>query len=381
MRTALSKSLNAATVDLADTIGISEAVNYARRFGLEVPKEDINLAFSLGSMSYGVTPAEMCAAYAALANGGVYNEPYCIREIRDRNGNLLYEHTSDPVQVISRESAYIITDMLRTAATDGTASSLKTLGNNVAAKTGTAGLDNGDTSDAWAAVYTPEIAVTVWIGKDNNSDGGMARAVSGSGYAVPACKQFLEDVLPHLNAFEFNVPDGLTNVLADRYALEKEGVLCLAPANIPAEYITIEPVRDTAALTTSDLWDAPEAITDLSVSLSDDGIPVLRFTPKDITAEYLILRKYRGMTEEAGVAEFADGKSVLFIDVNADVSQINTYSIIPRHKLLYASGVTLTGTESCSVTIEPDGIFNDIARIISSDEKIPNVETITDPLF
>ena len=75
LREALARSLNVATVDLAANIGLQSVRGYAERFGIELDADDANLSLALGSLTYGVSPARLCAAYGALANGGAAVEP------------------------------------------------------------------------------------------------------------------------------------------------------------------------------------------------------------------------------------------------------------------------------------------------------------------
>ncbi len=381
MRFALSKSLNAATVDLADTIGISEAAAYADKFGLSLSKDDINLSLALGSMYKGVTPLEMCAAYSVLANGGTYHTPHSVRKIADRHGNIIYEHKNEPTRVISEETAFILTDMLMTAASEGTASSLKSLNMNIAAKTGTAGLSNGDTSDAWATAYTPEIVVTAWIGKDNNTNGGMAKNISGSGYAVPVCKQFFENIQPLLSNASFVMPDGLNRVLIDKFALDAEGRTLLASAATPSVYVSTELFRDISTLNTSNIWDTPEAVTDHAIISKQGESPVIQFTGTNNYAEYIIVRKNSESSDVAGIINCNYGETVAFMDTNADTGHRNIYTIIPRHSLLYDLGITLTGAESTPIYSETDGILNELSSFIGEKQPNTEIETIHDPIF
>jgi len=380
MRYALSKSLNAATVDLADTVGISELRNFLERFGITPDDSDNNLALALGAMTYGVSPMDMCAAYAALANNGVYNSPFLINSIYDRYGKLVYRHSSAPQPSVSRRSAYIITDILKTAVTDGTASALASLGVPIAAKTGTSGLDNGDTADAWAAAYTPEIAVTVWIGKDTNSNGGMPPSVTGGGYAAPACTLFLQELLPALSGADFAMPPGLCRKLIDTYVLSNHHKCVLAVSSTPSDYSGYEIFDSEAVLDHSDIWNQPPPVTDLTITSAPGSQPSLSFTGTSPYSDYIIIRQCRGSSENIGTITCEYGLEASFTDEQADISQINTYTVIPRHRLLYECGQTLLGTESNPVEYVPAGMLNGISSMLDhTDTAVP--ESMINPLF
>lgn len=381
VREALARSLNAATVDLADTVGVSGVADFAGAFGISVDESDENLALALGAMTYGATPEEMCTAYCVLASGGTRPEAHCIRRIADRYGEIIYEYEAESTRVVSAETAYIITDMLKSAATDGTARSLAALGMPVAAKTGTAGLENHDTSDAWATAYTPDAVVTVWFGRDSNANGGMPRSVTGGAYAAPACADLLGRIAGELSGADFRTPAGIQRLLVDGYALENEGRVLLASGNTPGEYVIAELFRENTELPMSEVWDSPAAVTDLRLASSDGETPVIAFTCASSYAEYVVVRKCRGVTEMAGIVRGAAGETVSFTDTAADTTQINIYSVIPRHALLYEAGYTLTGAESGSVQANPSGLLNGIASLFDGGHDIPDVESISDPLF
>lgn len=381
LREALARSLNAATVDLADTVGISAVADCVSAFGISADKSDENLALALGAMTYGATPEEMCTAYCVLASGGVRPEAHCIRRIVDRYGEIIFEYETEAVRVVSAETAYIITDMLKSAATDGTARSLAALGIPVAAKTGTAGLKNHDTSDAWATAYTPDAVVTVWFGRDSNANGGMPRSVTGGAYAAPACADLLTRISGTLSGKDFTKPAGVERLLIDGYALENEGRVLLASENTPGEYVKTELFRANTELSLSDIWNAPSPVTDLRLTSGDGEAPSIEFTCLSSYAEYAVVRKCRGVTELAGIVRGAAGETLSFTDTSADTSQINVYSVIPRHALLYETGYTLTGAESGSVQARPAGFLNGIVSLFDSDGEIPDVESISDPLF
>lgn len=346
LRTALAKSLNAATVDLADTLGTGQICDYARKFGIPVSHEDENLAFALGSSSRGVSPVQLCAAYGAIANGGIYHKAHAIRYILDCEGNLIYTADASASRAVSPESACILSDILRTAADSGTAKALRGIGFPVAAKTGTAGLENGDTSDAWTTAFTPDIAVTVWMGLDSNSNGGMARSVSGGGYAAPACASFLKAVSDRLSKADFDTPKTLQRVLVDGYLLSNENRVALATADTPVAYTTYELFpRDDMPDAYSNIWGVPEAVTELSID-HNSGRDMLTFRATDDHSEYLILKRKENDVEIAAVL---DGDSGEIIQYQCESGY--DYSILPRNKLLREEGKDIVGEQSRWITV------------------------------
>ena len=176
LREALSRSLNVATVDLADNIGVPALRAYANRFGLSPDAADANLSLALGAMTYGVSPAQLGGAYCALANGGTRVTPHTVRMIEDGDGRVLYRAPVSESRAVTPETAYMITDMLKTAATKGSAKALAACGFPVAGKTGTVAEGSNGTRDIWTAAYTPDTAVCVWMGFDDPGTGNRLPA-------------------------------------------------------------------------------------------------------------------------------------------------------------------------------------------------------------
>jgi penicillin-binding protein 1A len=109
----------------------------------------------------------MSSAYATLASGGVYREPYAVEQIdgesfgeRDR----LYEHREEGRRVMTENQAAAATEVLRGVVESGTASTFRELdedlGRPSAGKTGT----TDDFADAWYVGYTPLLSTAVWVG-------------------------------------------------------------------------------------------------------------------------------------------------------------------------------------------------------------------------
>ncbi len=141
-RHALSHSRNVITVKILQDIGISYAVKYARKLGISSPLEP-NLTLALGSS--GVSLLELTRAYAVFASQGMKVEPLFITKIVDRNGNVLEDNKPRLSQVISPQTAYLMTSLLQSVVEEGTGRSVRALNRPCAAKTGT----TNDMRDAW----------------------------------------------------------------------------------------------------------------------------------------------------------------------------------------------------------------------------------------
>lgn len=167
-RKCLAKSLNIPAVKTLSALGTQKGIEYLEKLGLKVDQEDASLALALGGMKRGFTLKDLSSAYITLANSGIYTPCSFITEIRI-NGIAVYTKETRKNRAFSEESAYLTTDMLKTAATSGTAKKLRALPFEIAAKTGTVGTDQGNT-DAYTVAYTTKDCVSIWLGNADNTE-------------------------------------------------------------------------------------------------------------------------------------------------------------------------------------------------------------------
>ncbi|MFS0574838.1 transglycosylase domain-containing protein [Sporosarcina sp. 179-K 3D1 HS] len=164
-RQALASSQNLATARLYRNILDRRPAEFLQKMGFS-NLQDVdyeNPSFSLGAMRIGTTVEENTNAFATFANGGKFIDAYLIEKIEDREGNIVYQHESQAVDVFSPQTAYIITDMLRDVPKYGTATNMRNHLNfniDIAAKTGT----TDSYSDSWLVGYNPNISLGVWMG-------------------------------------------------------------------------------------------------------------------------------------------------------------------------------------------------------------------------
>lgn len=167
-RRALNYSLNIPALKLFnEEVGIDKAWTFAKKLGITtIQKQDYQAQTGvLGGLQYGVTVEELTNAYGAIANKGVYNDSYMISKIVDSKGNIVYKHESEPVQAFSEQTAYLMTDMLRTVITEGTADKVREnykyrSSVPIVGKTGS----TQNYADVWFEGYTPDVTLGVWVG-------------------------------------------------------------------------------------------------------------------------------------------------------------------------------------------------------------------------
>ncbi|MEG0856585.1 MAG: transglycosylase domain-containing protein [Terrisporobacter sp.] len=190
LRKALAMSSNTIAVKTAESLGdsYSEAtdvmIDYLKNFGIstlldsktkEVRTTDRQFSsLVLGGMSHGISPLEMAAAYATLANGGQYIEPTVFTTITTYDGQLLVKSNPEENRVVSEDVAYVLTDMLQAVVTEGTGKSASLGDMPVAGKTGT----TNDGLDVWFAGYTPYYVGVTYIGDDAGRTDAQGNKIS-----------------------------------------------------------------------------------------------------------------------------------------------------------------------------------------------------------
>jgi penicillin-binding protein 1A len=185
MRAALKTSSNRAAVRMIEDVGIGKAVGYAEKVGVRNIPRVPSAALGAGE----VTLESLTSAYAVFANGGVRRTPVYVLRVEDSDGNLLYTAQRDADQVVSPQTAFLMTEMLADVIDHGTAYKARQLGFRLpaAGKTGT----TNEYRDAWFVGYTPKIVTGVWVGFD------QPQTILGGGYAaevaVPMWARFMRE--------------------------------------------------------------------------------------------------------------------------------------------------------------------------------------------
>jgi len=167
-RYALNKSKNTIALKLFNNvITIDKAWEFTKKLGITtLEKEDYGATTGvLGGLAHGVSVEELTNAYSSIANQGTFLDAYMIEKITDSNGTIVYQHTPEPVKAFSEQTAFLMTDMLRTVITEGTASNVKRNYKHwktvpIVGKTGS----TQNYADVWFVGYSPDITLGVWGG-------------------------------------------------------------------------------------------------------------------------------------------------------------------------------------------------------------------------
>ncbi len=206
LRVALAHSLNAATLDLAQRVGLPAIIDYAHAAGLRA-ELDRNLGTALGTAD--VDLLDLTAAYAPFDNGGLRVQPEPVVAVTDAEGTLLEYSRFDTERVLPPELSYLMTSLLRGVVLEGTAKALPLMGftRPAAGKTGT----TNDGRDAWFVGYTPDVLAGVWFGDDQH----RRLNATGAKDALPIWASFMRKAALDWPVKDFERPAGLVDVVID----------------------------------------------------------------------------------------------------------------------------------------------------------------------
>lgn len=169
VRKAIEQSMNICAVKAITEVTPKVAVEYLQNMGIstlvtEGASNDVVQSLALGGITYGVHNYELTAAFACIANHGVYNEPALYSKILDHDGNVLLENNGQNAkQALRATTADLLTNAMQDVVTSGTGTQARLGAMPVAGKTGTTTSDK----DVWFVGYTPYYTCAVWLGYDD----------------------------------------------------------------------------------------------------------------------------------------------------------------------------------------------------------------------
>lgn len=214
VRTAIEKSINTIAVKCLTEITPQLGYDYLLNFGFTTlvenrnyadgsSKTDIGQPLALGGLTDGVKNIELAAAYATIANGGVYEKPVFYTKIVDHDGKVLIDNTKAKTRIVLKDStAYLLTSAMKDVVKNGTGKLVDFETMSIAGKTGT----TSQTYDVWFAGYTPYYTCTVWGGYDVNT------SMYDASYHKGLWKKVMQRVHEGLEYKEFEIPESVVSV-------------------------------------------------------------------------------------------------------------------------------------------------------------------------
>ena len=230
LKQALAESVNTVTARVIDRTGPESVISLADKLGVDTSNILPVAAIALGTPDISVY--EMVSAYSTFANKGVYVKPYTIQRIEDKNGTILYQHTPQSRDVLSKESAFVTIKLLEGVTKYGSGRRLRTnsdyikeldhykkavtgypyaFENDIAGKTGT----TQNQSDGWFIGMVPNLATGVWVGGEDRSVRFPTITYGqGATLALPIWGMYMKDVYADesldISKDEFEKPDNLS---------------------------------------------------------------------------------------------------------------------------------------------------------------------------
>lgn len=319
-REALSKSINIPAVKVLSYLGIEKGKAYAEEMGISFDEKDNSYTLALGGMTYGVNISQLAGAYSTFANNGIYKTPKFISFITDKNNKLVYINRTPTIKVFREDTAYLMTDMLKTCAKSGTAKKLSSLNCEIASKTGTVGKPNSkENLDAWNISYTKAQTVGVWLGNLDNHPISYA----GGNQPTEIVKKYFEEISDNSH---FVKPDSVVERNVDALELNENHRIMLSSSLMPERY------QQTELFSVLNL---PHEVSDKFSSIEkvkinskvESGQAILTFNAKDYeTYEFIVGNQViEKITNEKGEKVI----KIPLTEVKQDVIIKNYYSLSP----------------------------------------------------
>jgi 1A family penicillin-binding protein len=246
LETALAQSINVPAIKTLYLVGIQNAINFAKSFGLTTLGDPDTYGLTLVLGGGEVRLLDLVGAYSVFANSGVRNPPVGILEITDASGATLFSYGATPERVldasISNDLSAILSNAYARLPEYPLNSPLSFSGYDVAVKTGT----TDDTRDAWVVGYTPSIALGVWVGNNDNSK--MVKSVAGF-IAAPMWHEAMAYALSKYPKQYFGqttpIPATLPPVLLGNLSLPPHSLLYWTDKTNPRSGMKADPSEDS----------------------------------------------------------------------------------------------------------------------------------------
>lgn len=201
---------------LMETVTPQLGVEYCKKFGItSLTDTDYNPSLALGGLTEGVSNLELTAAFASIANGGVYTKPVFYTKILDHDGKVLIDNEPEQSRVLKETTAFLLTDAMaqsmvssRKFAQSGsnvnsTSTRAKIANMSCAGKSGT----TSSNKDVWFVGFTPYYTAGIWGGCDANQS--LTSGNGGNSFHKDIWRKIMERIHADLTDTGFPVPDGI----------------------------------------------------------------------------------------------------------------------------------------------------------------------------
>lgn len=281
IRTLITHSYNTSEVKLLSLLGLGKSQEFLSKVGIDVDANKAGLSLTLGSVS--VSPLQMAAAYAAIANKGEYISPTLYKIVIDQEGKEVIKSSQTRTRAMSPENAYIESTILQGPIRSGTAATYNGwLGQmDVAGKTGS----SDQNVDRWFCGFTPYYAAACWYGADNgyNYDGNK-RTISFGMSPNPACRIWfpvMQSIHKELAVKKFEKPSSIISLKICKVSGKRATDKCtdtyseiFSKDNTPGEcdgHQTVKICKETGKLATEFCKDTEEKTFGTMIDTEKNG--------------------------------------------------------------------------------------------------------------
>jgi penicillin-binding protein 1A len=256
LRTCLTHSVNTCSISILERVGVDPVLELAKKLNLstDAHPSPSNLTLALGTGE--VLPIDIVNAYTIFLDEGRIAPPVLIEKVKRRNGEVLEIARPEPVQIISPQTAFVMSDLMKSVVESGTATRARDLQRPVAGKTGT----TNQAKSVWFVGFTPDVVTGVYVGFDDNKS--LGRAESGGKASVPIWLDFMKEATKELPARDFSAPEGVVRKAIDSSVGLLDNVDAASSSSKPGEL--------------------PEP------TFTEDGDPIPKELPKGIIGEVFI---------------------------------------------------------------------------------------------
>ncbi|MGQ7373349.1 penicillin-binding protein PBP1A [Streptococcus suis] len=226
LKTAIQYSRNVTAVKALEATGLDKALTFLNKMGIDYPEMHYSNAISSNTSDsdrkYGASSEKMAAAYAAFANGGIYYKPQYVNKIIFSDGSV-QEYQPEGQQAMSEETAFLMTDMLKSVMTHSQGLNASVAGIPMAGKTGTSNYSDEEMQavltkmpeayNSYLVVpdenfvgYSSQYAMAVWTGYTNRQTPILD---SGLSVASDVYRNMMTFMHSDYTATDWTMPSGL----------------------------------------------------------------------------------------------------------------------------------------------------------------------------
>jgi penicillin-binding protein 1A len=228
-RTCLTHSVNTCSITILEKVGVDAVLDVAKKVHVATAAEPFpnNLTLALGTG--GVHLLDLVNAYSVFADEGRWAPPVLVEKVKRKDGSVLFAQAPvERTQVFSPQTAYVMTDLMKSVVESGTATRARELKRPAAGKTGT----TSDARSVWFIGFTPEVVAGAYVGFDDNQS--LGRAESGGRAAVPIWLRFMHAAVDDQPPRDFVAPAGVVRRGIDvRTGLLARAGEALSPGQLP----------------------------------------------------------------------------------------------------------------------------------------------------